>query len=315
MPKGKKKLVTPEFERIPVSTKTVIGLSSSTYDITRMFELLPIAPYTLVPKKRGRRSHKNIEDPNKDLPSGSIITLKFFEKVRGVDLKPSKKGANRYFRNALSVVIKVEDKLVNFKLSANGKFQMTGIKRHAHAVRCIQHLWEHILQLDDHTLYTSHNPKDKSVSVIIKTVMTNIDFSLGFLVNRENLDKYVNEVTDFNSLLETSFGYTGCNIKMPIEGGGEAIYGELETITLDFTSGEWTTNITSYNDYIKMLSTSDRNKETRKVRYNTFLVFHSGNVILSGATMKSMKIAYERFLGIIQDIKPQIEEKLITVGE
>jgi len=314
MPKGKKKPVTPPFAEIPVSTKTVIGLSNSTYDIAKMFELLPVAPYTVVPKKRGRRSHKHIEDPNKDLPSGSIITLKFFEKVRGVDLKPSKKGSNRYFRNALSVVIKVEEKLVNFKLSANGKFQMTGIKRHEHAVKCIQHLWDHILALDDHTLYSSTGP-DKKISVIIKTVMTNIDFSLGFLVNRENLDSHVNEQTDYNSLLETSFGYTGCNIKMPIDGGGAAIYEELETISLEPESGEWETSSTIYSDYLDMLSTADRNKETNKVRYNTFLVFHSGNVILSGATMKSMKVAYEKFLAIINEIKPQIEERLISVGE
>ena len=51
MPKGKKKPVTPPFAEIPVSTKTVIGLSNSTYDIAKMFELLPVAPYTVVPKK------------------------------------------------------------------------------------------------------------------------------------------------------------------------------------------------------------------------------------------------------------------------
>ncbi len=314
MSKNKQKLVTPEFDRIPVSTKTVIGLSNAVYDISRLFNMLPVAPYTVIPKKRGRRSHKNIEDPNKDLPSGSIITLKFFEKVKGVDLKkPKKKGSNRYFRNALSVVIKVDDKLVNFKLSANGKFQMTGIKKHEHAVKCIKHLWDHILNLDDHTLYTL---KEKEhVRVIIKTVMTNIDFSLGFEVNRENLDCYFNESTNYGSLLETSFGYTGCNIKMPIEGGGSSIYESLETIVLDISKTEWSTETTTYEEYLDILSPSDKTKELNKVKHNTFLVFHSGNVILSGATRKSMEPAYNEFLKIIKDIKPEIEERLIQVGQ
>jgi hypothetical protein len=48
-------------------------------------------------------------------------------------------------------------------------------------------------------------------------LMTNIDFNVGFTINRENLDKYINSNTDYNSLLETSFGYTGVNIKIPMQ--------------------------------------------------------------------------------------------------
>ena len=47
--------------------------------------------------------------------------------------------------------------------------------------------------------------------------MTNIDFNVGFIINRENLDKHMNELENFNSLLETSFAYTGVNIKFPLK--------------------------------------------------------------------------------------------------
>ncbi len=302
MPKGKVKLVMPEFDRIPVSTKTVIGLSSSTYNIQSLFEKLPIVDYKVVPKRRGRKKSRPIEDPNKDLASGSIVTLKFFEHVRGVDLKPRKK-AGKYFRNALSVVMKVEDKLVNFKLSKNGKFQMTGVKRDEHSVKCIEHLWEHILSLEDHTLYSA----ESRVKVVIKVVMTNIDFSLGFLVNRENLDSYFNRTTEFNSLLETSFGYTGVNIKFPIQGD---IYDELDTRVLDINTETWTNEVTSYSDYLDLLSAEDRRKEVSKQRYNTFLVFHSGNVIMSGPHKGQMIAPYQNFLDIIRRCKPDIEEQL-----
>ena len=46
--------------------------------------------------------------------------------------------------------------------------------------------------------------------------MRNIDFGLNFYVDREKLDEYFNTCTDYHSLLETSFGYTGVNIKIPI---------------------------------------------------------------------------------------------------
>ena len=46
--------------------------------------------------------------------------------------------------------------------------------------------------------------------------MTNIDFNIGYIINREELNRYINEHTEYNSLLETSFGYTGVNIKIPV---------------------------------------------------------------------------------------------------
>ena len=108
----------PKFENIQVSSKTVIAKTNATYDIQRLFENLPVVPYTVIKKKRGRKKNIFKPDPNEHIQSGSLITLKYFEHMRGVDLKPKKKSG-KYFRNALSIVMKVKKKLVNFKLSKN----------------------------------------------------------------------------------------------------------------------------------------------------------------------------------------------------
>ena len=42
--------------------------------------------------------------------------------------------------------------------------------------------------------------------------MTNIDFSVGFLINRQNLDQYFNTLTDYHSLLETSFDNSNATV-------------------------------------------------------------------------------------------------------
>lgn len=47
--------------------------------------------------------------------------------------------------------------------------------------------------------------------------MRNIDFSVGFIIDREKLNKYMVTQKDFHCLLETSFGYTGVNIKVPLQ--------------------------------------------------------------------------------------------------
>ena len=62
--------------------------------------------------------------------------------------------------------MKVKQKLVNFKLSKNGKFQMTGVKTNEHAILCVKFLWQHILNINNHTLYTL---EDNFLKVIFKS--------------------------------------------------------------------------------------------------------------------------------------------------
>ena len=139
-------------------------------------------------------------------------------------------------------------------------------------------------------------------STIIKS-----DFSLGFLVNRSNLDRFFNSNTNFNSLLETSFGYTGVNIKFPME---TIPYKKIHQESLDINTGEWSSQKITYDDYLNTLQPAERKKELEKKRYNTFLVFHSGNVIMSGAVKEFMEGPYYRFLDIIKECQTEIEEKL-----
>ena len=301
-----KKAVMPEFDNIQVSTHTVIAKTNSTYDTQRLFQSLPITPYIVIPKKRGRKKVIQTIDPNKDVPTGSIITLKFTDQLRGVNLKPNKKkSSGKYFRNALSIVMKVKDKLLNFKLSKNGKIQMTGVKTKSHAIECAKHLWQHIININDHTLY---NIADETLKITFKVVMTNIDFSVGFLVDRNAIDEYFNINTNYNSLLETSFGYTGVNIKFPINGNP---YNESNLFMLETKVDKikWQEKEIKYSSYFETLSNSDKKKENNQ-RYNTFLVFHSGNVIMSGPMKQTMKPVYYSFLELIKNSKDFIEENL-----
>ena len=288
------KPVQPAFDDISVSTKTVIAKTNATYNIDRLFVSLPIVNY--VPQKG--------VSPN--LPSGSIVTLKYFENMRGVDVK-KRRGKGKFFRNALSVVMVVDNKLVNFKLSKNGKFQMTGIRTDDHAVECVKTMWKYILDLEDYSLYTLDG---KELIVTVKVVMTNIDFSLGFCVNRENLDAYFNANTPYHSLLETSFGYTGVNIKFPCT---IDLNSPMRQYKMNVENGDWTRQDTTYAGYLETLTPKEHEKEVTKIRYNTFLVFHSGNVIMSGSSSPHMRGAYKTFLEIISRCKSDIMEVLNEV--
>ncbi len=346
----------PDFDNIEVSTKTIIAISNLTINIEKVFANLPVTKYIIVPKKRGRKSKEVSEDPNKDIPSGSIITVKCREYLRGVDLKKkkSKKSSGKYFRNAITIVMVIDGKMINFKVSKNGKFQLTGCKNDEHAKKCIQYTWGYIRNMKDEDdkqdeevgseEYTDHAPvkepndvvnstfqalcgglemavrgDSKGVGpdypiytiqgdypkVVFLTVMTNIDFNLGFFVNRENLDRYINIETDYISLLETSFGYTGVNIKIPL---AKPI--DMDLCHLSYKNGKWEDSMVPYSYYLDMLTDKEKAKEAKKERYNTFLVFHSGNCIMSGMTISRMKDIYYHFFDIMGECRGFIEEKL-----
>ena len=53
-----KKPVMPDFKNIQVSTKTVIAKTNASYDIQRLFESLPVTPYTVVKNSSGQKQFK-----------------------------------------------------------------------------------------------------------------------------------------------------------------------------------------------------------------------------------------------------------------
>jgi len=295
----------PKFDDIEVSTKTFTASTNLNIEYRELFNSLPITEYIVIPKKRGRRKKGEQPDPNKDIPEGSIVTVKCEGDIRGVELKPKKpkpnNGRNTWFRNSITVVI-ILDKPINFKVCKNGTFQMTGCKTHEHAERCVKYIWEYIKDKPDIYSFT----RGDTLETLFIPSMRNIDFSLGFSVDREKLNRYMATQNEIHCLLETSFGYTGVNIKIPLEKDIRT----MRVIKMTYVSGDWKYKQTTYNEYLDNLPEKERNRKLKEDRYNTFLVFHSGKVIMSGLIAEFMSDKYTDFLKIINRAYPYIEERL-----
>ena len=78
------------YDNIKASTKTFIIKTNIIIDIKKLFDFLPITHYNIIPKKRGRKKKNTPVDIINDLPNGSVITLEYEDKIRGVDLKYKK---------------------------------------------------------------------------------------------------------------------------------------------------------------------------------------------------------------------------------
>lgn len=295
-----------EFDDIPVSTKTFIVMTNLQLDINKLFDFLPITHYEIVPKKRGRKKKSAVVDPNKDIADGSIITLDIAGKIKGVKLKKRKKQNSKgtdYFRNSITVVMYIDGKHINFKISRNGKFQMTGCKKDSQAESCIKYIWEYIKDTED-IFSLQDNTAFKAIFI---PAMRNIDFNLGFILDREKLDEYFNTCTSYHSLLETSIGYTGVNIKIPVL----KPITELNIKELTYRKGAWAKpKYISYQNYLSTLKPKEQEKRISKPRHNTFLVFQSGNVIMSSMCEDFARETYYEFLDIIRKNYKKFEEKL-----
>lgn len=300
-------LKMPSFENLKISTQTIIAITNFEFNINKLFDNLSVIEYIVIPKKRGRKKKDFVVQQPQKIDEGSIITLKYQNKIKGTSIKPKKTNENlKYFRNSLTTVMFVDGKILNFKISKNGKFQITGCKTVEQAQLCVKYMWEKIKNIENYQSFCEFKNNSKTPESIFKNVMTNVDTNTGFNINREHLDQYINKNTEYHSLLETSLSYTGVNIKIPLKKNVDLT---LKKIQYDQTNDAWNESEISYKTYYNDLPEKDKQKDNKK-RCHTILVFHSGNIILSTMNIAFVKDLYEEFIKIITNCVDFIEDKI-----
>ena len=327
----------PAFNNVQVSTMTVIVYTNLIINIRNVLRYLPVTPWVIVKKKRGRKKKVQPEDPNKDVPPGSIISLKHKKEVRGAVLKPAKasSGDGEYWKHSVSVVMILEQlKMLNVKVSRNGKLQMTGCKCMKHAVDFVKHLYSLMIEAEEwsgETLFTykadqndqgkeepnapdSPSPEARPVTMknvnldndglvaTFKCVMKNIDFDAGFKIRRNRLNTLINHHTDFRSIFESSIG-TSVNIKLKAVHHSDPQIDRLRITG----AGECFEDAIPYEEFVKSLSAKDQKEQLKKEAYHTFLVFASGSIIMSSAG-REMEWIFYKLVRILVEYRSVLEE-------
>lgn len=296
----------PEFSRIKISTETIIAVSNLVFDLNNLYNYLPVVEYVVVKRKRGRKKKVEVIDPNKDIPIGSIISVQNKTNVRGAVLK-KKKESKTYFLNSITVIVMLEDgKMINTKISKNGKFQITGCKTNDHFINCIRYIYANIKAAESYIgeKICTHKNGETHPRMIFNIVMKNIDFKVGFSIQRDDLDTFMSMNTNFTSHYEASIT-TGVNIKIKSEHPYEE-----NLIQLVIKDTEYNLSNVQYKNYLDFLDDKERAKEAKKQKFHTFLVFCSGSIIQSGSG-PDMERVYKQFMRIILKNRSKFEEKLI----
>lgn len=299
----------PSFEDIPISTNTIIGTTNFNIDMLKAYDIIPCIEYSSVDVCNARKRKKKCDICLDNYKNGDIISVDYGNMHKGAPTRHSLRNKKTFFRNAISVVMKVSNKKVNFKITSSKlykkvKFQITGCRAIQHAVDAIM-LWHD--KIKDHGLIEPDNNDD--IVIIFTTVMVNLNIDFGMEINRESFGKYINDYTDYMSLLETSFGYTGLNIKVPIS---HELLNSIRPIRIryNFCDDKWSQDTVVYSDFISMLPHRDKEKwiQKDKKRYGSFLVFYSGKVIFSSFDYSLMKNDFTKFIKIISDCRDIITQ-------
>lgn len=130
-----------------------------------------------------------------------------------------------------------------------------------------------------------------------------------FNISRKNGIKGLNHSKLNKSCIkESNFVYTGANLKMPITADIKTM--PIKKIKCN-SSGEWSDTMTTYDEYLQYFNEKEQKKRLKQ-RYNTFLIFQSGHVILSSINSEYAKDSFYSFINTIKECKPIIQEKLDT---
>jgi len=291
--------ILPDFDELTKSTKTIIALSNYIFHLDKIFKYLPLADYILIPKKRGRKKRGIMEDPNRFLIPGSVISTRSGNEIKGVDLRKKKKDDDdsNFFKNSLSLKIVLKyNKLIDMKMYSNGKIQMTGCKDDSQCYLALKYLYYIILKTEELTgeeLCKLKNDQDtrnilpyNCFSAILLDVMINRYFNLGFSIDREKLDSFMNKQEEFRSIYDGSMS-TGVNIKYKNECPFNdellvCIIPKPDKLNISKDMEEHFTS-TKFDNFLLLMSEKEKMKLLNKTKHISFLCFHTGSAILSGS--------------------------------
>jgi hypothetical protein len=301
------------FEKLTYSTKTIIAVTNMKINLDLFYQYMPIIQYSFPKKKRGRKKEgePTTLGPNKldYFPIGTVIALKNKKTIRGELPKKRQSASATFFRNSVTIQMKIDahNKFVNGKVCANGKFQITGCSHERYAYQFIYYLYEAMratsAQIGEEimTIVKNHVFRSEYPTAIINVVMKNINFKIGFQINRERLDEYIRAQTDYYSLFLSDL-HTCVNIKMKAERHAED---QLDLVVMRGRDQYELSKI----DFSVYSMHYDHNKKIDKSKYHTFLVFYSGSVILSSSGPETEQV-YNRFMDIILSNQEKFREEV-----
>lgn len=280
-----------DFSQLGVSTITVMAYSNVMLDVHALFEKLPIHEVSDPPltKKKKLPNMKQL-----DAPYGTILSLRSQNKFRGLVTKIVKSTNAKYFLNQITCVVSLGNKININVFIFKSSFKIVGCKTQSMAEEVVAILWEDYIKPLKQCYEMSD---DDSPNFTFETVMTNVDFSLGFPINRKSLNTLLNGSAFKDRIYMSRYETTGdANVRVQFHTSKPD--GHYYWQLVDTDKG-WEFNKVDEIIY---------KKKKNKTKYTTFLVFHSSKTIASARFMPQLENDYNYFMNIVKEHRKEIED-------
>lgn len=151
-------------------------------------------------------------------------------------------------------------------------------------------------------------PKDTNfkgrIKFVIDIVMKNVDFSLGYNISRQNLNKVMNKKKYSKHVFMSQYESTGqTNVNTKMDQKKPEKY-KLTCLVFSLSSSKQPYLTKILEDKIVFRTP----KKEKKPKYNTFIVFASSKTILSGRYDEDMERALDIFLSIVYENQDEIKQ-------
>lgn len=204
------------------------------------------------------------------------------------------------FLNQNTIILNIGEIMVNIMLF-NNSMKVAGCKTIEHAISVCKILWDTQFSKMTDNAWTINNCEDPSF--FVENVMTNIDFKIDYHIDRSRLNELMNSDKFKSVIYESTYestSNTNVNIKMKSSQPSNFSY---QCIKFSFKNDSWESVVTSVDSIDAF-----KPKKTKKQITNTFIIFSSGETILSGRFLEDMEKSYYIFNKILDENRSDIEE-------
>jgi TATA-box binding protein (TBP) (component of TFIID and TFIIIB) len=247
--------------------------------------------------------------PETDITKKGIHSVKYQaykkghieEKTKKSKKNTEEKPVKKNFLNCVTMVVFV-DKKINIKFFKNGVFQLTGCKNVNHVIESITMIRYTLLNIKDHFKFDGG---DDDLVVYIRSAMRNIDFDLGYQINRfAFFDYLVNTFKDNNNIVIPDAVGNKMDTKIKIRLTEEEIL-SLPVVKLVFPSLE-KTNL-CFRDCIDTTPETNKSCSKPKDKFVSIFIFQNGKVLLSATDETIQSKYFDWFLSLIKPIENDIK--------
>lgn len=296
-----------DFSNIKVSTQTyIIHSNLHKVDLPEVLENIQLEiPYEDISEDY------DDSDEYDGVTFPRIISASYKGKERGKarrrKIRTPRNESGKNFLNCVSLTVQLDPrKNINVKLFHNGVFQLTGCKCYEHAQKSLVVIWSTLEKIANVFEFKKNTDFPSTyMQAYIVSAMRNVDFRLGFDIDREALSKHITNNTPYK-IVPIIESFMGVQLSIPIESVADMLIHKVSFVPGEDLSDE----IVRYDELWEVKpDVKSKVVKAKKQKAITIAVFQTGQVLMSGIDEMYQTPVFEWFINEISKIQDEIKVK------